>query len=111
MGGDLNESLQFDERAQERGRKFHSNASKLLFDRLEDLGLIESYKIKNTHKSANRNYVRTLRSKGTSTPWQNDYLFVNYPLEKQVLKVEVVDNDEVRKYSDYNIVIITLEIN
>jgi len=110
LGGDFNESLQFDKKYQKEGKRFHSNASRIVFERLHDLGLRDCYKIDNKHKNAEKDFIQTLRSKGSLVPWQNDYLFVNHLLEKHVKKIEVIDNEKVRKFSDHNPVIITLNI-
>lgn len=96
LGGDLNVSLQYD-------HMYGSNNSRLVFDRLENFGL------KNTFKQFYEDYQRTLRHPASNRPLQNDYLFVSDPLADRVVSCEVLENDEIREFSDHNPVVIELE--
>jgi exonuclease III len=98
LGGDLNASLQID-------KKQKGNSHKIFFDRLEDFGLFDCFKI------LNKKYpMQTLRHKKSKTAWQNDYFFVSKEISEKVINCEVIDNKEIRKYSDHNLVTITLDL-
>jgi exodeoxyribonuclease-3 len=97
LGGDLNASVQFDP-------KQRNNSHKIFFDRLEDFKLEDCFK-----KLKKRYPVQTLRKPGSKIPWQNDYFFISKSISKRLVNCEVIGNDLVRKYSDHNPVIITLD--
>jgi exonuclease III len=98
LGGDLNASIQFD--------PINNNKShKIFFDRIEDFKLNDCFKL-----SKKEFPVQTLRHNSSEDKWQDDYLFVSDTLSKKLVTCEVVDNTEIRKYSDHNPVIITLDV-
>jgi exodeoxyribonuclease-3 len=97
MGGDLNESLQFDIK---QGNKDSEN----LFNRIESLGLLNCY------KPFYKDFVQTLRHSRSTVKWQNDYLFISKHLSQNLSRCEVLDNEKIRKYSDHNIVVIEIEL-
>lgn len=98
IGGDLNASIQIDEIQK-------NNSHKIFFDRLEDFGLKDVYKL-----SGNKSYVQTLRHGRSKTPWQNDYFFISNSLVKKFIKYEIIDNEEIKKFSDHNIVAIQMKL-
>jgi len=95
IGGDLNASEQID--AQQTG-----NSHKVFFDRLREFGLVNCF---DNHFD---DHVQTHRHSRSDKPWQNDYFFISKKLEKYLSECVVVDDDEVRKYSDHNPVLIEL---
>jgi endonuclease/exonuclease/phosphatase family metal-dependent hydrolase len=97
MAGDLNASTQFDEI---QGNRSH----KLLLERIDDFGLRDVYRL-----SGNASHVQTLRHNRSETPWQNDYCFVSKSLVKEFVRYEIVDNEDVRRFSDHNVLVV--EIN
>lgn len=98
LGGDLNASLQIDK--QQRGE-----SHKIFFERLEDFGLKDSFKL------LNKPYpLQTLRHAKSKIKWQNDYLFLSKEISKKIIGCEIIYNEEIRKYSDHNPVIITLDL-
>jgi len=97
MGGDLNASMQLDDI---QGNRSHQ----IFFDRIEDFGLNDVYKL-----SDNKDYVQTLRHARSKKPWQNDYFFISNSLKGMFLKYEIIDNREVRRFSDHNIVLIEMD--
>lgn len=97
LGGDFNASLQIDE--QQTG-----NSHKVLFDRLKEFGLVNCF---TNHFD---DFVQTHRHRRSEKPWQNDYFFISKKLEKNLTDCQVLDNENVRKYSDHNLVIIELEL-
>lgn len=98
LAGDLNASLQFDE-------KFGGQSHRIFFERLRDLKLENCFEL-----NGNKDFVQTLRYPKSNIMWQNDYCFISKSLSKQFTSCEVIDNDEVRKYSDHNPVMATLEL-
>jgi len=98
LGGDLNASTQCDEIQK-------NNSHKILFDRIEDFGLSDVYRL-----SGNKNHVQTLRYARSKKPWQNDYFFVSNSLAKKFIKYEIIDNQKIRKFSDHNIVVIEMDL-
>jgi len=98
MAGDLNASIQIDE-------KQKNNSHRILFDRINDFGLNDVYKL-----SGNKTYVQTLRHPKSRKPWQNDYFFISNSLAKNFVKYEIIDNQEIRKYSDHNPVVIQMDM-
>ena len=98
LGGDLNASLQFDEIQR-------NNSHRIFFDRLEDFKLDNVYKLSN-----NEEFVQTLRHSKSNKPWQNDYFFISRKLSKGYKKYEIMDNENIRRFSDHNILIIQLEV-
>jgi len=98
MCGDLNASTQCDEIQK-------NNSHKIFFDRIEDFGLKDVYKL-----SGNESYVQTLRHGCSKKPWQNDYFFISDSLVKKFTKYEIIDNEEIRKFSDHNVIIIQMEL-
>ncbi|MAG60229.1 hypothetical protein CL619_00430 [archaeon] len=99
FGGDLNMSIQVDE-----WPNTTPNSHKIFFERLEDFGLL------NCFKPFFKDYVQTHRHARSNKPWQNDYFFISKKMSKKLVNCEVIDNDKVRKYSDHNIVMITLDL-
>ena len=98
LGGDLNASIQLD--------PMQKNSShKIFFDRLEDFNLNDCFKLSNKQFP-----VQTLRHPSSKIEWQNDYFFISKSLSKKLVNCEIIDNDKVRKYSDHNLVIITLDL-
>jgi exodeoxyribonuclease-3 len=98
LGGDLNASLQCDTIQK-------NNSHKIFFDRVEDFGLDDCFKL------LNKPYpVQTLRHNKSKTLWQNDYFFISKILSKKLINCEIIDNDKVRQYSDHNPIIITLDL-
>ena len=98
LGGDLNASLQFDD-------KWGGKSNEIFFDRMNDFKLNDCFKLQ-----GHKDFVQTLRQRGSKGRWQNDYIFVSESLSKKFVDCEVVDNPKVREYSDHNIVISTLNI-
>ena len=98
MGGDLNASTQFDEIQK-------NNSHKILFDRIDDFGLKDVYQL-----SGNKSHVQTLHHARSQKPWQNDYFFISNSLVKKFKKYDIIDNEEIRKFSDHNVVIIEMEL-
>lgn len=97
LGGDFNASLQVDE--QQTG-----NSHEVLFDRLREFGLV------NCFENYFDDFVQTHRHIRSKKPWQNDYFFISKRLEKNLTNCQVLDNDDIRKYSDHNPVIIELDL-
>ena len=98
LGGDLNASKQFDEIQK-------NNSHKIFFDRIEDFGLNDVYKL-----SGNKSFVQTLRHVKSKIPWQNDYFFISNSLVKKFTEYEIIDNEEIKKFSDHNILVIQMEL-
>jgi exodeoxyribonuclease-3 len=98
LGGDLNASVQLDPTQK-------NDSHKIFFDRLEDFNLNDCFKLSNKEFP-----VQTLRHHRSKVKWQNDYFFISKSLSKKLINCEVVDNDKVRKYSDHNPVVITLDL-
>ncbi len=98
LGGDLNASVQLDPIQK-------NDSHKIFFDRLEDFNLLDCFKLSNKEFP-----VQTLRHQKSKVKWQNDYFFVSKSISKKLISCEVVDNDKVRKYSDHNPVVITLDL-
>jgi len=98
FGGDLNMSVQVDD-----WTNTTPHSHKIFFDRLEDFRLF------NCFKTFFNDYVQTHRHARSDKPWQNDYFFISQRISKKLINCEVIDNEKVRKYSDHNPVMITLE--
>lgn len=98
LGGDLNASVQLDPIQK-------NNSHKIFFDRLEDFNLSDCFKLSNKQFP-----VQTLRHHKSKIKWQNDYLFISKTISKKLIKCEIIDNDKIRRYSDHNPVIITLDL-
>ena len=98
LGGDLNASVQLDPMQR-------NDSHRIFFNRLEDFKLNDCFKL------LNKQYpMQTLRHSKSDILWQNDYFFVSKSISKKLINCEVIENEEIRKFSDHNIVIITLEI-
>jgi len=97
LGGDLNASIQFDQ-------QFGGEAHRIFFDRLKDFKLISCFEPFFT------DFIQTYRHSKSKIKWQNDYFFISESLSKKLLCCEVIDNDKVRRYSDHNPVVITLDL-
>jgi len=82
-----------------------NDSHKIFFDRLEDFNLNDCFKLSNKEFP-----VQTLRHHISKVKWQNDYFFISKSISKKLVNCEVVDNDKVRKYSDHNPVVITLDL-
>jgi hypothetical protein len=102
IGGDLNISVQCDEKLGKKER--YTNAHKICFERIEDFGLVNSF------SKFYNGYVQTHRHVRSSEPWQNDYLFVSRKLAGNVKSCNIIDEDPVKKFSDHNPVVIKLEL-
>jgi len=62
-------------------------------------------------KLSNKKFpVQTLRHHISKVNWQNDYFFISKLISKKLINCEVVDNDEVRKFSDHNPEVVTLDL-
>lgn len=98
LAGDLNASLQFDQ-------QYGGQAHKIFFERLRDFKLENCFEL-----NGNKDFIQTLRFPNSEINWQNDYFFISKSISSGFSNCEVVDNDSVRKFSDHNPVIITLEV-
>lgn len=98
LAGDLNASIQFD---QQYGGKAH----RIFFERLKDFKLENCFEL-----NGNKDFVQTLRFPNSKIKWQIDHFFISKSISKNFKNCEVIDTEEVRKYSDHNPVIITLKI-
>ena len=98
LGGDLNVSIQCD-------NKWGGNAHKIFFDRIKDFKLNNCFKLKGY-----KDFIQTHRHRGSKEKWQNDYFFISKSISKKFVDCIVVDTPEVRKYSDHNPVVITLDL-
>jgi len=98
IGGDFNISVQID-----LDPTYPDKDNKLVFDRLENFGLVNCY------DNFYTDFVQTHRHSRSKKPWQNDYLFISERLNKNLVNCEVLDNEKIRMYSDHNPVIIELE--
>lgn len=96
LGGDLNASLQFDET--------YADESRIFFERLEAFGLT------NCFEPFYDDYVQTFRHNTSEGEWQIDYVFISDNLTDNLESCEVLDNQHVRKYSDHNPALITLDL-
>jgi len=96
LGGDLNASLQFD-------TQYGGKAHEILFQRMDDFKLESCFK----HTEG---FTQTLRNPVSETPWQNDYFFISKPLSRNLMGCKVIDNEDVRRLSDHNPVLIELEL-
>ncbi len=99
LGGDLNISVQWDEKYGKEARYTH--AHKLCFDRIEDFGLTSCF-------SKNAEYVQTLRYARSNVPWQNDYLFTSKDLKAE--SCNVISDPKIFPLSDHNPVVIELSL-
>lgn len=97
LGGDLNASLQCDVH-------YGGKAHQIFFQRMEDFGL------KNCFEPFFEGFVQTHRHSKSSRPWQNDYFFISTTLAKKLRSCVVIDNENVRRLSDHNPVVMELEI-
>lgn len=98
LGGDLNASVQLDPIQK-------NDSHKIFFERLEDFNLNDCFKLSNIKFP-----VQTLRHQKSKVKWQNDYFFISKSISKKLINCKVVDNDKVRKYSDHNPEVITLDL-
>jgi exonuclease III len=97
MTGDLNASTQLDTMQ-------HNKSHEILFDRIRDFGLRDAFEL-----SGNKNHVQTLRHSRSKMPWQNDYCFVSKSLEKKYVGYEIKDTEDVRRFSDHNVLIVEID--
>lgn len=102
IGGDFNNSIQFDELWKP---KYCPNACRIFFDRLKDFGFFS------VCETFYKEPVQTLRKSGSSVPWQNDHIFVSNNLRKHLRSCQVLDNEKVRSFSDHNPVMIELDLS
>jgi len=100
LGGDFNVSEQCDEKYNGR-----DPSHKLIFDRLEDFGLI------NCTKKFYNKHIQTHVHERSNYEWQNDYLFISKNLEPFISKCDVINNIEMKKCSDHLPVVIELNFN
>jgi len=98
LGGDLNASIQCD-------NKWGGNAHKIFFDRMDDFKLNNCFKLRGYE-----DFIQTHRHRKSKDKWQNDYIFISKSISNKFVDCEIVDVPEIRKYSDHNIVIITLNL-
>ena len=98
LAGDLNASIQFDQR-------YGGQSHRIFFERLKDFKLENCFEL-----NGNKYFVQTLRFPTSKINWQNDYFFISKSISKSFNNCEVIDNDEVKKYSDHNSVMITLDL-
>ena len=98
FGGDFNASEQIDQNQP-------NDSHRLFFERVKDFKLEDSFEL-NGHED----YVQTLRHIKSEVNWQNDYIFLGKPSARKFVSCEVIDNEMVRKYSDHNIVVVTLDL-
>ena len=98
LGGDLNASTQFD-----AVQKNHSH--ELFFARMADFGLQDAYVL-----AGNKTHVQTLRRTHNDTPWQDDYLFISKKLAHGFKSIEIIDTEEVRRFSEHNILLTAVEL-
>lgn len=90
LAGDFNVSAQWDEKYRNK-----DPSHKLVFDRLEDFGLVDCTKhFFNSH-------VQTHAHSKSTFEWQNDYIFVNKGLIDQIKKCEVFNTSELNEFSDH----------
>lgn len=82
----------------------HNKSHQLLFERLGDFWLRDVYEL-----SGNTTHVQTLRHHRSEKPWQNDYCFIGESLVKQFVKYEIVDNEDVRRFSDHNVLVVEID--
>jgi exonuclease III len=100
FGGDLNASIQFDE----KWHNYYANTHKIFFERLADFGLVDCF------SRFFSKPIQTFRHSRSSTPWQNDYLFVSREIIDKVKSCEVLSYAEVKQLSDHNPVVIKIDI-
>ncbi len=99
LGGDFNVSEQWDKKYKNRDPMY-----KLVFDRLENFGLINCTKrFFNTH-------VQTHSHSRSTFEWQNDYIFVSKKIIDNVKDCEVITESEMNNFSDHFPVTIEIEI-
>jgi len=97
LGGDFNVSKQFD-------KKYKWPAHKLVFDRIEDFGLI------NCTQKFFSDHVQTHVHNKSKFPWQDDYLFISENIEDTLLACEVINTESIREFSDHLPVLIELKL-
>lgn len=97
LGGDLNASEQLDD-------SHKHGTHRILFERLEAFGL------NNCFPPFYDDYVQTHRHSRSDREWQNDYFFISDKLFDSLHSCEVLDNEDVREYSDHNPVLIALDL-
>jgi hypothetical protein len=98
LGGDLNASTQLDP---SQGNRSHE----ILFARIADFGLKDVHTL-----SGHEGHVQTLRHRRSKVPWHNDYMFVSTKLAGRLKGYQVIDTEEVRQFSDHNIVVIDIAL-
>ena len=94
IGGDLNVSLQWDEQYKNR-----DPAHKIVFDRLEDFGLV------NCTYQYYQGHIKTNRHPRSKIPWQNDYIFASKKISDKLFSCHVIENEMIRELSDHNPVV------
>jgi exonuclease III len=99
LGGDFNVSEQFD-----LVYKDQYPSHKLVFQRLEDFGLI------NCTKEIYKDHIQTHVHSRSTFEWQNDYIFVNKNVMEKVIDCKVVNNPEMLNFSDHYPVFIDVQI-
>lgn len=97
LGGDLNASEQIDD-------VYNLGTHRIFFDRLEAFGLT------NCFEPFYDDYIQTHRHPKSDREWQNDYFFISDKLADSLHSCKVIDNEDVRKHSDHNPVLITLRL-
>jgi exonuclease III len=96
LAGDFNVSTQWD-------ATHNDPAHKLVFDRINDLGLINC-----TEKKYGR-HVLTHVHRNSEVPWQDDYIFVTEPLYDRLVDCKVHDRESIEDMSDH--LPVEIEIN
>jgi exonuclease III len=99
LGGDFNVSEQWDKKYKNR-----DPMHKFVFDRLENFGLI------NCTKKFFNAHVQTHSHSRSTFEWQNDYIFVSENMIDKVIDCKVINESEVKDFSDHFPVIIELEL-
>jgi len=98
FGGDFNVSEQFNE-------KYDCPSHKLVFDRIEDFGLI------NCTKKFYDNHIQTHVHSKSTFEWQNDYIFVSKNIIDQVTSCVVINEIALLQYSDHYPVVVEMRIS
>lgn len=98
LGGDFNVSEQFDEKY-----KGQFPSHKLMFDRIENFGLV------NCTKQFYGGYIQTHKHSRSDYPWQNDYMFVSENIIERITKCKVMNEREILDLSDHLPLLIELK--
>jgi len=99
LGGDFNISKQWDEKYKNR-----DPLHKLVFDRLEDFGLVNCTGI------FYGGHIKTYTHRRGNFPWQTDYLFVSSNLKERIKFCEVISSEEINELSDHSPILLELDL-